>query len=86
MSACIELSAAGSKGERCRKGERRPAARRGAGYASKNVGSLAAPHVVYAALRLLPVPEVTGLASFLAFALAANSCFTFRAIASVSTL
>jgi hypothetical protein len=28
----------------------------------------------------------TGLASFLAFALAANSCFTLRVIASVSTL
>ena len=32
---CCAVSAAGSKGEKCRKGERRPAARRGAGDPAK---------------------------------------------------
>jgi hypothetical protein len=50
-----------------------------------NVGSLAAPQGFYAALRLLPVSEDSGLASFWAFVLAADSCFTLRAIASVFT-
>jgi hypothetical protein len=80
-----KISAEGSRGGRCRKGERRPAAWRGAGDASK-MGSLAAPQGVYAAFRLLPVPEDSGLPSLFALALAANSCFTLRAIASVSTL
>ena len=81
------LSAADSKGGRCRKGERRPAARRGAKNANKKSGEpCGSPYCLYAALRLLPVPDASGLASFLAFALAANSCFTLRAIASASTL
>jgi hypothetical protein len=42
----------------------------------KIVGSLEAPHNVYAALRLLPVLEDFVLASSLAFPFAANSCFT----------
>ena len=65
--------------------QQRTIMRRGAGDTSK-MGSLAAPQGVHAAFRLLPVPEDSGLPSLFAFALAANSCFTLRAIASVSTL
>jgi hypothetical protein len=55
------------------KGERRPAARRGAKNANNKDGELCgSPYCLYAALQLLPVPDASGLACFLAFALAAD--------------
>ena len=83
----LRKSAAGSKGERCRKGERLPASRGSAFPSETERGEpFAGSPLAYAAFLAAGATLATAFGICFALTLVANSCFTLRAIASVSTL